>query len=78
MSEQNHSHAGEHTARRCAICELTEAAGRFMEAFGPSEKVTGHFKQSKIEFLKGVRAMIDEKLEDLSDQPVKGSRVVID
>jgi len=75
MSEEKpHSHS---TQGPCAFCELRAAAGRFMEAFGPSEKVSGHFRQSRLEFLKGVRAMLDERIEDRGHSR-KGTRVVVE
>jgi hypothetical protein len=59
------------------MCEAGDAMERFMEAFGPSEEVQGHFRQSRVEFLKGVRALLDDRINDMS-RPKKGTRVVID
>ena len=48
-----------------------------MGAFGPSEDATNHFRQSKVEFLKGIRSMLDDQIQDMG-RPRKGTRVVID
>jgi len=66
-----------HTRSRCAFCEAGETMERFMEAFGPSEEATGHFRQSKVEFLKGLRSLLDDRIEDMT-RPKKGTRVVVE
>ena len=78
MNEE-HTHTQSHSQprSRCAMCEAGDAMERFMEAFGPSEEVQGHFRQSRVEFLKGVRALLDDRINDMS-RPKKGTRVVID
>ena len=46
--------------------------GRFFsdleESFGKSSKFYGHLKNSHIEFLKAIRSIVDEKIEDLENQ----------
>lgn len=62
-------------------CEgLGEEFSRMASRLGPSEEVQGHFRTARIEFLKGLRAMIDEKIDKASraHQATKGATISID
>jgi hypothetical protein len=62
-------------------CEgLGEEFSRMASRMGPSQEVQGHFRTARIEFLKGLRAMIDEKIEKVSraQQAARGSAINID
>jgi len=65
-------------SERCVVCEASEKIGQIFKEFGPSEEVTSHFRQSRIEFLKGIRTMLDERIEHLSKHDQKGTRVTVD
>ena len=39
---------------------------------------TEHFRKSRIEFLKGIRTVLDERIEHLGRTPHKGMRVEVD
>jgi hypothetical protein len=44
-----------------------------------SEATRGHFKNSRIEFLKGMRALIDDRIAHLSkEEEPKGTRVTVE
>ena len=43
-----------------------------------SEAGHGHFKNARVEFLKGVRSLIDDRIEHLSREDRKGTRVVVE
>jgi hypothetical protein len=73
MSEDTgHSHS------HCICCEASDAIGRLFRALGPSEQVAEHFRQSRVEFLKGIRTLLDERIEHLGRTPHKGTRVVVE
>jgi hypothetical protein len=64
--------------RHGACCEASEAVRHFCRAFGASEQVSEHFRQSRIEFLKGIRTILDERIERLGRTAHKGTRVVVE
>jgi hypothetical protein len=71
--EKAHAHA------HCACCQASEVLGRVFSAFGPSEEAKGHFRQSRVELLKGIRQLLDERIEKVSRAPhQKGSRIVVE
>jgi hypothetical protein len=71
--EHVHNHAD------CICCRAGEAIGRMMNAFGPSGEAKQHFRQSRVEFLKGIRKVVDDRIEKVSRAPQqKGSRIVVD
>lgn len=68
----------------CCACSgmgpaLSQIASEFFRRFGPNEQVRNHFQQARVEVLKGLRALIDQRINDLS-QPAqaKGTHVAVD
>jgi hypothetical protein len=51
---------------------------QFQEAFGVSPKVREHFTNSRIEFLKGIRAVIDSRSEHLSNTGQRGTKIAVE
>ena len=43
-----------------------------------SQATNDHFRNARVEFLKGVRAIIDTNIEALSKHETKGTRVVVE
>ena len=52
--------------------------GNMFKGFGPSDQVKDHFRASRIEFLKGLRRMIDEKIERAHAGPATGTSVPVE
>lgn len=67
-----------HDHRGCWCCEVNDAMNRFAREFGPSDEVKSHFRNSRVEFLKGIRRIIDERIDRLSKNESKGTRVNVD
>ena len=64
MEDHNHTTANEQYACWCKeINEELAKLSNMVKGLGPSNQVKEHFRNSKVEFLKGVRRMIDEKIE---------------
>lgn len=63
----------------CLCCRATEVIGRVLRALGPSDEASGHFRQSRVEFLKGIRKVLDDRIEKASHDPhQRGSRIVVE
>jgi hypothetical protein len=58
-------------------CLCREIVDQFRETFGVSPKVREHFTNSRIEFLKGIRAVIDSRIEHLS-KGQRGTKIAVD
>ncbi len=43
-----------------------------------SDETRGHFRNSRIEFLKGVRNMIDDRISKLSHHETRGTNVTVE
>ena len=43
-----------------------------------SEATNDHFRNARVEFLKGIRSLIDSRIEHLSREDAKGTRVVVE
>ena len=63
------------TQERC-LCR--EIVNQFREAFDVSPRVREHFTNSRIEFLKGLRAVIDGRIEHLSNAGQRGTKIAVE
>jgi hypothetical protein len=72
QSAHTHSHAG------CFCCEASERIGRFFRARRTSEEAANHFRQSRIEFLKGIRRILDDRIDHLGRTGQRGTHVPVD
>jgi hypothetical protein len=59
-------------------CLCREAFERLQECFGMSPTVKQHLANSRIEFLKAIRAVIDDKIQNLSSQGQRGTKVAVE
>jgi hypothetical protein len=59
-------------------CLCREIVNQFREAFDVPPKVREHFTNSRIEFLKGIRAIIDSRIEHLSSTGQRGTKIAVE
>lgn len=59
-------------------CLCREAVDRVRECFGVSSKVRQHLSNSRLEFLKAIRAVIDERIERVSSAGQPGTKVAVE
>lgn len=62
-------------AGRCVCHEMLDQLGKFFEV---PPAVHQHLTNSRIEFLKAVRAVIDQRIERLSRTEQHGSRIAVE
>ena len=66
MEEQKTTNEQRQHEYACWCKEINEEMaklGSMFKGFGPSEQVKDHFRNSRVEFLKGLRRLLDEKIE---------------
>ena len=63
------------TQERCLCREVVDS---FREQFKVPAEVQEHFKNSRIEFLKGRRAIIDSRIEKLSSASPRGAKIAVE
>jgi hypothetical protein len=51
---------------------------QFLRSLEPSPKVTEHFRNARIEVLKGVRQVIDNRIDHLSKPSQPGRKIVVE
>ncbi len=61
--EEAHDPQKEYACWCKEINEEMAKLGSMLKGLGPSNEVKEHFRNSRVEFLKGLRRMIDEKIE---------------
>jgi len=75
MEETTTSTAG--AGSRPAGCFLCTTALPMLEHIW-SDATRDHFRNSRIEFLKGIRSLIDDRIAHLSREEAKGTRVTVE
>jgi hypothetical protein len=64
---------------RYSCRDAADVISHLARAFGASDEAQGHFRQSRIELLKGIRKILDDRIEHISrTAPRKGTRIVVD
>jgi hypothetical protein len=63
------------SAERCACHEVLDQLGR---VFDVSPEVRQHLTNSRVEFLKAIRAVLDHRIERLSSSAQQGSRIAVE
>lgn len=76
MSEQKQETAG---CQGCACMGAGPMLSQLAQKLGPDESVKQHFRNARLEFLKGIREMLDKRIADLAGgQQTRGAKVSID
>ncbi|MGH9716955.1 MAG: hypothetical protein ACRD4R_09550 [Candidatus Acidiferrales bacterium] len=65
----------QHAAGQCVCHEVLDHLAKCFEA---SPAVKQHLMNSRVEFLKAVRAVIDQRIERLSSSSQRGTRVSVE
>jgi len=71
--EKTHTES-DYAPEGCFICEVARPFLRDLW----SNATRSHFRNSRVEFLKGVRSLIDDRIERLSHHEQKGQRVTVE
>jgi len=77
MNEQQTTQAASNPVaqERCLCREMVD---QFREVLGVSPEVREHFTNSRIEFLKGIRAIIDRRIAHLSSAAQHGTKIAVE
>lgn len=59
-------------------CPCREIVDTVREYLGVSPAARQHLANSRVEFLKALREMLDARIEHLSSQPQKGTKVAVE
>ncbi len=66
------------TGPECFCHQAGEAFRKLAELFTPPEEAEKHFRQARIEMLKGVRGLIDHRIEVLSRTHARGTKITVE
>lgn len=79
MTEGKTEGCGGRPRTECGCMGAGPMISDMLRRLGPDEEVRQHFRNARIEFLKGIREMIDRRIGELSKQTQqKGSKVVVE
>ena len=67
------------SAPGCICGGAGPAVSRLVRAMAPPEGASEHFRKARVEVLKGLRELIDQRIESLSKPPAgKGTKVPVE
>jgi len=75
MNEQEPNATRPVMQERCLCREVVDTV---REQFKVPAEVSEHFTNSRIEFLKGIRAIIDSRIEKLSSATQRGAKIAVE
>jgi hypothetical protein len=78
MSKKKPAASRQRTTADDAYARLAADICDLLRALAPPEEALVHFRTARVEVLKGVRAVIDSRIERLSAGRQKGTPVTID
>jgi hypothetical protein len=78
MSEQENTQQKPSQSGMQERCLCREVLEQVRECLGVSPQVHEHFTNSRIEFLKGIRAIIDHRIEHLSSAAQRGTKIAVE
>lgn len=65
--------------QECLCGGMGAAVSQMMRMMGPTGQAAGHFRQARIEALKGLRAILDQRIDALSRGGAsKGTKVTVE
>jgi len=66
-------------ARCGCVCQgAGPALTELLRRLGPPEEARGHFETARLEFLKGLRALLDDRIERRSRPNAKGEKISVE
>ena len=68
---------GTHAHAHSGGCFFCDTAMPVLESL-VSESTRDHFRNSRVEFLKGLRGLLDERIERMSRAETKGTKVTVE
>ena len=78
MSENTASGGSEQTKSQCLCMGLGPMVTSALRQMGPPEAALGHFRSARVEILKGIRAIIDERISHIECTQQKGTKVTVE
>lgn len=72
--EENTASTSERHQHGCFFC--TTAIPLLEHCWSDATK--GHFRNSRVEFLKGIRSLLDDRIAHLSKEQTKGTKVTVE
>ena len=65
-------------AHGCICGAKGPALSEMLRTMAPSCKACGHFRDGSLKLLKGVREVLDQRIEELSTTPASGAKLKVD
>jgi hypothetical protein len=76
--ENTETNAGAPPRDYPAVDAMAAEIKNFLRCFEPDPSVTAHFRAARIEMLKGVRQMIDNRIDRLSRTGQAGQKITVE
>ncbi len=75
---QSAGHAGEQPRQFPMIDTFCEELKQFLRSLEPAPEAVQHFRNARVEMLKGMRELIDRRIENLSRRETHGKKINVE
>jgi hypothetical protein len=62
----------------CLCHGVGPVLSELLRKLGPPEEAREHFEAARLEFLKGIRALLDARIEQVSKRRAKGEKIRVE
>ncbi len=77
MNKKPKQPAAEKSSCQCLCQEIGPALTEFLRRLGPPAEAREHFETARMEVLKGLRALIDARIQHFSKTRSKGEKIEV-
>ncbi len=77
MNKKAKESSGEKSSCQCLCQGAGPALTEFLRRLGPPEEAREHFETARMEVLKGLRALIDARIQHFSKARSKGEKIEV-
>lgn len=78
MNEKTKKSRKVETGTTCLCQGFGPVLGEVVRRLGPPEEARRHFDAARLEFLKGLRALLDARIEQVSKSRAKGEKISVE
>lgn len=76
MNDQSKTH--ESSCGECLCQGAGPAFSELLRRLGPPPEARRHFDAARVELLKGLRSLIDQRINDISKHETKGASITVE
>jgi hypothetical protein len=78
MTEEKRTDTADAASVKASLAVIADEVGRLLRRVAPSAEAQAHFRLAHVECLKGIRKVIDERIDGLSKAHEQGTSIRVE